>query len=195
MQEFKFKKFSLVSVSTPPPGPVVSADKNGMTPEAWAEKDRLERESIESMSAFRGIIELASSPNFERWDKLNGVLDLALDWATKRLQPQKPTPATKPAKPEALQSKSAIPEADLYTMTFANPGEFYTACNKQFQIPKSTVDGEISGIDLTTEAGRKEAWAIVHSIYGEKPPDEKDGVKETDTAEKQGELESDDLPF
>lgn len=81
--KLSFKVFKLISegqVSTPSPG----AKSNGMTPEAWAEKDRLERFSIESQVAFKGIIALGivEKPS----EKLRIAHDLALDWAIDHLK-------------------------------------------------------------------------------------------------------------
>ena len=59
-------------------------------------------------------------------------------------------------------------EADLATLKFKNPGEFYTACLKEFNLGKSKVDGEIANFDITKPDQRKEAWETITAIYGHK---------------------------
>jgi len=174
-----------------------------MTPEAWAEKDRMERWSKECNTCFMGVSQMVSAifaqPQETRQDEipepLFSAFQDAMVWAKEHFTGTPVTAPVKPAKAEATKSKSTTPQDDVHTMTFTNPGEFYTACNKHLKIPKSIVDKEIVGIDLTTEAGRKEAWAVVESIYGETPPDEEVGAKETDAAEKPGAIEPGDVPF
>lgn len=59
------------------------------------------------------------------------------------------------------------PGTDLATLTFKNPGEFYTACLKEFKLSKSKVDAEIANFDITKPDQRKEAWETIVAIYGQ----------------------------
>ena len=99
VQEYKFKKFTMISggktpeavvEETPAPGkPSEAANTGGMTPEAWAEKDRAERWSRESNACFMGIMEFSSkheTPNHIS-GKFGTVFDAALDWAMAHFQP------------------------------------------------------------------------------------------------------------
>ena len=68
-----------------------------------------------------------------------------------------------PSEPEVIEN-----EADLATLILRNPGEFYTACLKHFNLPKSKVDAEIAEYDITKVDQRKRAWQTILNIYGHK---------------------------
>lgn len=186
------------AAAAPVSGP--AGHTNGMTPEAWAEKDQLERWSRECNTCFMGISQMVSSifaqPQETRRDDipepLLSVYQNALKWADAHFT-TKSAPAPEKPKSGAPQSKSEPPQDDVNPTLFKNPGEFYTACNKQFKVPKSIVDSEISGCDLTTDAGRLEAWGKVKAVYGEKPPDEKDGVETETTAQAEADASAAEL--
>jgi len=95
-----FKDFTVVSS---PASPLPSQNgKPGMSPEAWAEKDRLERHSIEAQTAFKGIVELVKTyielkavPD----KRLQDVYDKSLNWAEAHFTlrtPSAPKPSEKP---------------------------------------------------------------------------------------------------
>ena len=68
--------------------------------------------------------------------------------------------------PKELKEKEH--ETDLATLILRNPGEFYTACLKHFNLPKSKVDAEIAEYDITKVDQRKRAWQTILNIYGHK---------------------------
>jgi hypothetical protein len=92
--------------SAPAPIPPPSGD-NTMSKEEWAEKDRIERASIEAQTAYKGIMELSG----HYMDKTGGVpgdgklgeaCKRALDWALEKLGGAvASTPASEPAKPKS----------------------------------------------------------------------------------------------
>jgi len=57
---------------------------------------------------------------------------------------------------------------DLKSLEFKNPGEFYTACKKHFNLLKSRADAELVDFDLTDKDQRKKAWETIVAIYGHK---------------------------
>jgi hypothetical protein len=80
-----------------------------MSPSQWAEKDRIERASIEAQTAFKGIIELATyraDLKFNGPDKFSEVLNRALDWAMEKLG-GKPVTAPTPQK-EAVKQPDTV---------------------------------------------------------------------------------------
>jgi len=162
--KISFKEYQIISE------PAVQSSKNGqpgMTPEAWAEKDRLERWSRECNTCFMGIMELAKTQD-HTIGTFGNVYAAALDWALAHFKTT--PPVTKPA-PAATRPTTGASELKTGSLVFANPGEFYSTCLKQFKVQKSKVDEIIAGaIDLTTDEGRIKAWEVIMSIYG---PDEK----------------------
>ncbi len=81
-----FKEYTVVSEAL---APVVEENRNGMTPELWAEKDRLERWSKECNTCFMGIMEITKNQAPE--GKLKDVYDAALDWAMAHFKGTKQT--------------------------------------------------------------------------------------------------------
>ena len=94
------KGWKIISKGTAPvvaspsaPAPAINGTQT--SPEEWKEKQRIERASFEGQTAFKGIIELAATDHFQLLrqrndvfkEKLDFVLDMALDWAEKRLAP------------------------------------------------------------------------------------------------------------
>ena len=106
-----FKEFAIVSAPTP--GPAPTNGNKGMTPEAWAEKDRLERWSIESQVAFKGVVEMSSYEQNMENERFKTVFNAALDWAMAHFQstklPQQPTTKTAPEGTK-LKSTPSKPE-------------------------------------------------------------------------------------
>lgn len=75
-----FKKvISIISEGTAPPVKA-NEERSDMTPEMWAEKDRLERWSRECNTCFMGIMEVASNRTPED-GKFKEAYNAALDWA------------------------------------------------------------------------------------------------------------------
>lgn len=146
--------------------PVTSHNGNKLSPEQWAEKDRIERASIEAQTAFKGIMELAwkhETPNHIS-GKFGDAFDLALDWAMTRLTDQVKKPIDKPIRKEP-EAEPLFPEDNLKDMDFKNQGEFYTACLKHFGLSKSKTDSEIASYDISVPAQRKLAWLSIIGVY------------------------------
>lgn len=161
----------------------------GMTPEMWAEKDRLERWSRECNTCFMGVVELCKNlphpdPKTMPRNRLHDVLDAALDWAMDHF---KTTSAPKP-KPQATKSTGEASDNDLDTLVKQNAGGFYTACNKRHGLNKTTVDKEIASIpnvDLSNERGRGIAWAHINAVYGGRPDEENQTEEKGTTADEE----------
>ena len=126
VQEYKFKKFTLVTASSelPAPGPNGSRETS---PEEWKEKQRIERASFEGPTSFKGIVNIsqayvAAGIDPGGVDSFKEIYDLAMDYAKKRLAPTLTEAlATLPhlARPET--------EGEGDPKTFKNVGEFLTA--------------------------------------------------------------------
>jgi len=71
-------------------------------------------------------------------------------------------------KPEP-KFESPEPQGEPLNSNFKNPGEFYTACLRQFKLTKTRVDAEIAEYDLSKADQRKKAWETITAIYGQKP--------------------------
>lgn len=82
----KFNKIlKYQKVASAPVTPTLVNEQIGMTPELWAEKDRLERWSRECIACFVGILELAKQPPAD--EKFKAVYQDALDWASAHFKP------------------------------------------------------------------------------------------------------------
>ena len=82
-----FKEFAIVSAPTLGPAPT-NGDK-GMTPEAWAEKDRLERRSIEAQVCLKCACEIAKEG--DTIDKILLHATKMREWVTSGIAPTAPT--------------------------------------------------------------------------------------------------------
>lgn len=162
-----FKKVVEIIKGGVAPSPGANGGQPGMTPELWAEKDRLERLSMESMSAFRGIVELASSPNYKQWDKLNEAvdkaLDKALDWAIAHFQ--QPSEAAKP--PAKSKEKAAPGPAE--SKGFANAGEFLKSCLDNLGMNKTDVTESLSIAGVSELSSLEEAYEKLVSWKNKSP--------------------------
>lgn len=128
--------------------------RSAMSPEDWAKKDRLERFSIETQTAYKGVMELATSEQFNKLragsdktkGKLDKVFDEALDWASAHFKaPTTPAPAVKPAaKPKEKEAEELWPPEEH--ASFKDVGELFTACLKR----------DISRVQAIEKLGLKE---------------------------------------
>ncbi len=86
-----------------------SGSSDAMSKEEWAEKNRIERNSIEAQVAFKGIMEVAASGY--RSEEFDLVFYKALDWASEKLggQPVKPVQQAPKVKSEADKDWDKIP--------------------------------------------------------------------------------------
>ena len=89
------------------PSPTREGSGNGgMTPETWAEKDRLEQWSRECNTCFMGIADLLKIDHeFIDGGKQKEVHDAALDWALAHLKGVTTPPAKQALKPDIVQAK------------------------------------------------------------------------------------------
>ena len=133
-----FKKFEILtigeeaSVTPAPPTP-----QTEMTPDRWAEKDRLERFSIESQTAYKGAIELATWSQMELTGKAKEVIDAALDWALTRLKlPGSASGSPPNVPPEALSDNSSPTKEGDNTITPAQINILNAAMAKAEMSPK-----------------------------------------------------------
>ena len=197
-EQWSCKDYEVVSEPQDPGGGSHEEGKNGMTPEAWAEKDRLERRSKETNACFMGLPALIQCQPCE--GKALEVWEAAMDYAKAHFELLTPVitpdPKGKPA-PDPVPSKTAVPQStkattngsgkppatleELHALQFENMGAFYTACKDHLGINKTTADKDIYGAPTETPDQRHIAWLTLVSIY-RKP-------------EGDGEIKPEDLPF
>ncbi|KKL89410.1 hypothetical protein LCGC14_1914970 [marine sediment metagenome] len=156
VQEYKFKKFTLVTAGSepPPPGPNGSGSYPEMSKEEWAEKQRIERSSFETQTAYKGILDLAGTEQFQSLRRsgdelkirLDTTLDEALDWAVAHFRDTgiKVTIADLPL---ALQVKNQQPAGG-----FKNVGEFLTAMKDKGLSRQGVIDELLRLKMITGEA-------------------------------------------
>ena len=157
VQEFKFKKFTLVTAGSPVPEPKTNG-KPDMSKDDWAEKDRLERWSRECDTCFMGIIQLVTSENYKEApkndvrDEVNEVLEAALKWALEHFTGQ-PAPA-KTEKPVARKPAVTTSEKDFDELMsgseFKNAAEFAARVKKDLGIYPSGICKKM-GVDKIEE--------------------------------------------
>ena len=160
VQEFKFKKFTLVTAGSAP-GPKTNG-KPDMSKDDWAEKDRLERDARAANTCFMGIIQLATSqtPNIEKihWDKLNGLILLAFNYAERNLAVRL-APSVKTEKPKTTADK------DFDELTsgseFKNVGEFLTRVTKELGITSTAICEKLGVKDVKEIADYKAAYELL----------------------------------
>ena len=125
VQEFKFKKFTLVTASSapPPPGPTRET-----SPEEWKEKQLIERASFEAQTAYKGAIELLAARGMAEEGK--ELIEAALVWGIKRLNPTlQEALTTMPhlARPEDQKERKTVKPGEPH---FENPGQLFEKTNK-----------------------------------------------------------------
>lgn len=148
-------------------GPISSLPNGngGMTPEMWAEKDRLEQFSRECNTCFTGIVELVKAKGVIT-PELKQVYDAALDWAMAHFKP--PIQMTKPeVKTEKKETPVVTPPP--VSGEFANPGEFLTACRDNLGLNKSDVLEVMSISDISELGDLNKAYPKVAEKVN-KPP-------------------------
>uniref|UniRef100_A0A6M3IVD3 Uncharacterized protein n=1 Tax=viral metagenome TaxID=1070528 RepID=A0A6M3IVD3_9ZZZZ len=173
--KISFKEYKVVSEAPAPAGNGKSDSHQGMTPADWAEKDRVQRLSIESQVAFKGIMEAFSAGQLKPDSQ---YVKTALDWAMAHFKTSQST--TKPL-PAVTKSKSDKVDADSSSLVFNNAGELKTACNKVLKMSVKQIENETQLFDLNTEKGRKDCWQAIVAVYGEK--DEKGTTEAEDLFE------------
>jgi len=175
-----FKEYTIVSApSTPSLGNSKDLSPS-MTPERWAEKDRLERFSIESQTAYKGIIELAvgflehsEGNEIISADKLGNAVNAALNWAMSHFKAEAEVKGTKQEDNPDLATDAQRKKI------FATMKEYgYTEEHLEAWVVSQY--GKESTKDLT----KKEASEIIEAIQECKIPT---GEKQEDLFEEGGE--------
>ena len=141
-EQRSFGEYEIVSSPVSSPAPV-NGGRKGMTPEAWAEKDRLERWSIESQVAYKGIIELRKEVYLGTEmrtregnvvpidEKFKLAFNAALDWAMTHLQATNPpSQSTTKMPPECTESKSTPAKSETKPV-FKNGADLVNYAIKQ----------------------------------------------------------------
>ena len=149
------EKGSAVPAPTPPGQP-----GNGMTPDAWAEKDRLERRARASNICFMGIMQLASTPNLnvnpKYLEKFERAVEFAMDYAIAHLQPK----ATVEAKPEVEDQGEKDWQKIIDDGKVLTPEGFTKRC-KEAGIPWLDVKAILGVNNVKEIANYAQAWATV----------------------------------
>ena len=154
-----FKEFEVVSAPTAPGLP--PAPSNGMTPQDWAEKDRLERRSREANTCFMGLTAMACIPSLMLQPnialKYNEALGLAMDWAIAHFQMKtteaKPAPEVKGQGEKDWQK--LVEDGSAWT-----PEGFTKRC-KDAGIPWLDVKAILGVNNVKEIANYAQAWATV----------------------------------
>ena len=107
-----------------------------MTNEMWAEKQRVERSSIESQVAYKGIVELMVAKIVTKEDEIGKA---TVDWALARLEPQwKPLPeAIRQVLQPSKEKKGSDISTDRDLGAIKSLPEFLTAISKDFKVAPS----------------------------------------------------------
>jgi len=143
-----------------------------MTPDKWADKDRITRESIEAQVAFKGVVELLVSKIIEPTGELGMS---AIDWALERLkvttqeQLNKMPHVAEKAVSTSETSKSSGIEEEESTIPFKNIGEVLmrgTKLAKQLGVTFTSQElCDRLGVKMTAEiADLEAAWLEAKSI-------------------------------
>ena len=130
----------------------------GMTPDQWAEKDRLDRWSKECNTCFMGIMGAASTAIINQESKLYEVFGEALDWAIEHFK--KPSEAAK-AYQVVKPGESADKSWDGLTREpgeFKNLGEFLTRATKELKLTRDAICEKLSLNDVSEIKDFAQAW-------------------------------------
>jgi len=152
-----------VTIVSEPAGVKPNGD---MSKEDWTEKNRIERESIEAQTAFKGIIELANNKVISLD---NMYLGKALEWARAKIDANMGIPKqyvyqlgeTGASGRDTAPSKSERAEP-TENLRFANVGEFLAACNNA-GVPRNKVMEKL-GVDEKSlpRINIAESWDIIY---------------------------------
>lgn len=182
-----FKEFAIISgaTSTGPDKPAPENGKVAMTPTDWDRKDRLQSQSIESQTAFKGIIELLVAKVIEPSGELGKS---ATDWAFAKLTISSPSPApskapkatTEPKKQPGSATDKAFEQLGEEP-TFKHAGEFVGAVNAKLGIYSAEICERLGVNDIKEVKDFEEAW---ETLTGKKATTSEDGT-----------FEPEDIPF
>ena len=174
--------FTILEKGSAAPAPVATTsktngDRSGMTPDLWAEKDRIERASFEAQTAFKGIITLVAGhpPELVLSDSIKESLEKALKWADGKLDAN--MSATLAASIEQLAGKKPADKPEPggdESLFFKSFGDLLTLCLRDYGVQRSQVL-EWLGMDEKSDFAKlnlEEAWMVI----SEKLPAKKEAV-------------------
>jgi len=152
-----FKEYTVISAPTVPVVPV--SNGHGMTPELWAEKDRLERWSRECNTCIMAIDQLTKCrpPDGKELE----LHDAAIAYALAHFQPTKEMP-----KVEKPQSDKAVNKPVTDPGEFKDLGDFLTKVTKVTKLKRDEICTMLSINDVTEITDYAKDWAI---LTGKKP--------------------------
>lgn len=188
--KISFKEFTVVSAPAAAPAPASANGQSGMSPEAWAEKDRLECRSREANTCFMGLTTMASSPDPlknmtpDTIARYHDALNAAMVWATAHFT--KPVSAKTEAKPEA---KAEPTEADMAFEAmgdFKDLGAFLTRAMNELKMGRAEICEKLSINDVKEITDFAKDWATL----AQKPATKKEPEAKQDRPET-----VDDIPF
>lgn len=133
-------------------------NRNQLTPEQWAEKDRIERASIEAQTAYKGIMEMASQVPADVSVKFDKAFDRALDWAMEKLggTTVKPSaPSAKPAPEPAPQAPKPKSDADADWDQIKSGSEVKVPATSDERLDKAMKDGGYNAGQIKTHVYAK----------------------------------------
>ncbi len=142
-----------------------------MSKKDWADKDRVTRESIETQTAYNGIMLVVSGHGIPTVQgvpdpntKIAKAYDIALDWALTRFPTTAGTAPQMDVKVTVAEDVKEVSD----TPNFKNKGDFYQLCYTKYGLNKGLVDKEIAGMPLTTIKELNEAFAHIEVVYNVK---------------------------
>lgn len=162
--KLSFKECAVVSEGQ------VAISLNDMTPDMWADKQRIERTSIEAQVAYKGIVELMVAQILKPTE---GAGKRAIDWAISKLGheviPKTKTPDTAQAEKDAdeLWPKAAEAEkeqsGDLFAWIAENMGWKDSKSAKSWivnvcKIPEDKIASDPDGVKA--EIAQLQGWTI-----------------------------------
>ena len=170
-----FKEYKVVATTEPPEETHKPKVKTEMAPADWDRKQKIERESIEAQTAYKGIMELASSGQGEIIEntKLHDAFNVALDWALARLSttlPKQPAPkaTTGPKKPieerttkidEQVTDKDKLYAFVAENMNFGTPKTSRAWIINKCKIPAERIDAEPEAV--LKEVCELQGWSLL----------------------------------
>ncbi len=159
-----FKEYVVVSeptASSPAPG----QPSNSMTPQDWAEKDRLERRSREANTCFMGLTAMTCVPGLMLQPdialKYNEALGLAMDWAIAHFTPAHLTTAGAGGAAVVAQGQGEKDWQKMIEDGSAWTPEGFTKRCKDAGIPWLDVKAILGVNNVKEIANYAQAWATV----------------------------------